>query len=56
MKNRLTTALLTAAAPCLPAAHRPQKDQCKNGGWALFNVPRTFRNQGDCIQFFNTGK
>ncbi|MEJ7624323.1 MAG: hypothetical protein WKF34_10065 [Pyrinomonadaceae bacterium] len=25
--------------------------QCKNGGWQRFNTPRTFRNQGDCIQF-----
>jgi hypothetical protein len=25
--------------------------QCKNGGWERFNTPRTFRNQGDCIQF-----
>ncbi|HEX7318123.1 MAG TPA: lamin tail domain-containing protein [Pyrinomonadaceae bacterium] len=32
------------------------KDQCKNGGWMLFNHPRTFKNQGDCIQFVNTGK
>jgi hypothetical protein len=32
------------------------KDQCKNGGWSKFNVPRTFKNQGDCIQFVNTGK
>jgi hypothetical protein len=32
------------------------KEQCKNGGWALFNFPRTFKNQGDCIQFVNTGK
>jgi hypothetical protein len=32
------------------------KDQCKNGGWARFDAPRTFKNQGDCIQFFNTGK
>jgi hypothetical protein len=31
-------------------------DQCKNGGWKLFNVPRKFKNQGDCIQFVNTGK
>jgi hypothetical protein len=31
------------------------KDQCKNGGWMLFNVPRAFKNQGDCIQFVNTG-
>jgi predicted extracellular nuclease len=32
------------------------KDQCKNGGWQLFNVPKTFKNQGDCIQYVNTGK
>lgn len=32
------------------------KDQCKNGGWAKFTIPRKFKNQGDCIQYFNTGK
>ena len=32
------------------------KDQCKKGGWAKFTPPRTFKNQGDCIQFVNTGK
>jgi hypothetical protein len=32
------------------------KDQCKNGGWRTFDFPRTFINQGDCIQFVNTGK
>lgn len=34
------------------------KDQCKNGGWR--NVQRAdgsgFKNQGDCIQYVNTGK
>ncbi len=28
-------------------------NQCKNGSWQFFNVPRAFRNQGDCIQFVN---
>jgi hypothetical protein len=28
------------------------KDQCKNGGWKAFG----FKNQGQCIQFVNTGK
>lgn len=28
------------------------KDQCKNGGWKVFG----FVNQGQCIQFVNTGK
>jgi hypothetical protein len=31
------------------------KEECKNGGWQAFNVPRAFANQGDCIQFMNTG-
>jgi len=32
------------------------KNQCKDGGWMTFNYPRAFKNQGDCIQFVNTGK
>ena len=32
------------------------KDECKNGGWETFEFPRAFKNQGDCIQFVNTGK
>lgn len=35
------------------------KEQCKNGGWATFSPNRpagAFKNQGDCIQYFNTGK
>lgn len=32
------------------------KEQCKQGGWQRFNFPRLFKNQGDCIQFVNTGK
>lgn len=31
------------------------KDDCKDGGWQTFNFPQEFNNQGDCIQFFNTG-
>jgi hypothetical protein len=30
--------------------------QCKDGGWQTFNSPRTFKNQGDCMQFVNAGK
>jgi hypothetical protein len=33
-----------------------KKEQCKNGGWMTFTIPRKFKNQGDCIQFVNTGK
>lgn len=32
------------------------KADCKNGGWRRFNFPRSFKNQGDCIQFVNTGR
>ncbi len=28
------------------------KEECKNGGWRNFNNP-TFRNQGDCVSYFN---
>lgn len=38
---------------CDPPAN---KDQCKNYGWQNFIFPRSFKNQGDCIQFVNTGK
>ena len=34
------------------------KDQCKNNGWQTVSRPdgTPFKNQGDCIQFVNTGK
>jgi hypothetical protein len=32
------------------------KDQCKKDGWRRFNFPFSFKNQGDCVQFVNTGK
>jgi hypothetical protein len=32
------------------------KDQCKDGGWKTFTIPRKFKNQGDCVSFVNTGK
>ncbi len=42
---------------CDPATGPPtNKDQCKNNGWKRFDVPRKFKNQGDCIQYVNTGK
>ena len=31
-------------------------DPCKGGGWREFNFPKSFKNQGDCIRFVNTGK
>jgi hypothetical protein len=33
------------------------KDQCKDNGWKAYEGPNgPFKNQGDCIQFVNTGK
>ena len=31
------------------------KDQCKDGGWVNFNLPRSFDSQGDCVSFVETG-
>ena len=38
---------------------QPQtKEQCKKGGWEVTTRTdnSTFKNQGDCVQYFNTGK
>jgi hypothetical protein len=34
------------------------KDACKSNGWMTLTRPdgSSFKNQGDCIQFVNTGK
>ena len=50
---------LNAFSSCAPVPHvgpPTDKNQCKDGGWQTFNTPRTFKNQGDCIQYVNTGK
>jgi hypothetical protein len=39
-----------------PVGPPTSKEACMNGGWRSFDTPRTFKNQGDCIQFVNTGK
>ncbi len=33
-----------------------KRGDCKNGGWALFSFPYSFKNQGNCIQLVNTGQ
>ena len=39
-----------------PQAGPPtSKEQCKNGGWQNFTTPRTFKSQGDCIQYVTSG-
>jgi hypothetical protein len=40
----------------VPSGGPTNKDQCKKGGWQNFTSPRPFKNQGDCIQFVNTGR
>lgn len=37
---------------CDPPAN---PNQCKKGVWQSFVYPRQFKNQGDCIQYVNTG-
>ncbi len=32
------------------------KDDCKNGGWANYNTPKTFKNQGQCISYMSNTK
>jgi hypothetical protein len=35
----------------------PNSEVCKNDGWKTYGLPSlTFKSQGDCIQYFNTGK
>ena len=42
---------------CDPSTGPPvNKQHCKGGGWRLFDSPRWFKSQGDCIQFFLTGR
>jgi sugar lactone lactonase YvrE len=40
----------------VPSGGPTSKNECKHGGWETFDFPRTFKNQGDCVQFVNTGK
>ena len=39
-------AINTGGPLCGPPTN---KDECKNGGWMTFNFPRSFEDQGDCI-------
>ena len=36
----------------------PSMDSCKNGGWQTQTRPdgSTFKNQGDCVSYTNTGR
>jgi YVTN family beta-propeller protein len=59
--NTVVTTVQVGSAPSgvaiTPRIGSPtHKNQCKNGGWRLFTVPRKFKNQGDCVSFANHGK
>jgi hypothetical protein len=69
MKKKLAMALMTATmgltlmTGSVGAAHLTglTKADCMNGGFAEYQTVRgdqstTFKNQGQCIQFVNTGK
>jgi quercetin dioxygenase-like cupin family protein len=47
------TTISTGGPLCGPPTNA---NQCKDDGWTKFNHPRTFSNQGDCIQYVLTGK
>lgn len=42
----------------IPMPVPAEKDECKDGGWQDLYRPdgTTFKNQGDCVQFVETGK
>ncbi|MDX6405204.1 MAG: hypothetical protein QOH70_2659 [Blastocatellia bacterium] len=50
---------LTSPSTCaavLQVGPPTNKDQCKKDGWMNFNVPRKFKNQGDCVSYVSNGK
>lgn len=46
---------LTLTSGAAPIGPPTDKDQCKNGGWQLFNNP-AFKNQGACVSYVATRK
>ena len=52
----ISSTLFTYEVP--PPPTPTTKDECKNGGWKYLARAdaTTFKNQGDCIQYVNTGK
>ena len=59
--NTVTTSVAVASAPVgvaiTPGVGPPtDKNQCKNGGWQIFTLPRPFKNQGACVSFVTAVK
>lgn len=50
--NQTTYDLELTVPPSPPAS----TEECKKGGWESFEVPRKFKNQGDCVSFTKNGK
>lgn len=46
----------TVTGPLTLVGPPGSKEACKKAGWMDFNFPRAFANQGDCIQYVNTGR
>jgi quercetin dioxygenase-like cupin family protein len=46
-------AIQTGGPLCGPPT---SKDQCKGDGWVNFNFPRSFENQGECVNSVQTGE
>lgn len=57
VSQSLTVCIHTPGQTCAPPTPST-KDDCKKGGWMnLFRADGSpFKNQGDCIQYVNTGK
>lgn len=56
LSHLLTSPSLISTLNSLTVGPPKTKDECQNYGWQVFNTPKPFKNQGDCIQFVNTGK
>lgn len=56
LTHLLTSPSLISTLTSLTVGPPTDKDECKGSGWQAYNTPHSFKNQGDCIQFVNTGK
>jgi hypothetical protein len=53
----VTVYVAPTATPTTAYSTPTSADQCKDGGWQTFNPPTgSFKNQGDCVSYVNTGK
>ena len=52
------TQTVSSLSPFVVAQSNPpaNAEQCRSGKWQQFDVPRKFKNQGNCVQFVMTGR